>query len=128
MPRWYTFAIALCLILMLSLVANAQTVSNGTTKSDQCLTAQGFVRQVRAAAPELQIVHFVGSRASALIARYAALPPINEIPADEMIVVFVPEMSEARSVFLRDGCAIGAGVIRLELMRRIMREVLGEDA
>ena len=121
MPRWYTLAIALCLILMLSVVANAQG------KQNKCLSQTMFVQQVRAAAPELQIVHFVGSRASAMIASYAALPPINEIPADEMIVVFVPEMSQARSVFFREGCAIGAGVIHLNLMRRIIREVLGDD-
>lgn len=121
MPRWYTFAIALCLILMVAVVANAQG------KSDKCLSQTMFAQQVRAAAPELQIVHFVGSRASAMIARYASLPPVNEIDADEMIVVFVPEMSQARSVFFRDGCAIGAGIVQLDVMRRIMREVLGDD-
>jgi len=86
-----------------------------------------FVQQVRAAAPELQIVHFVGSRASAMIARYASLPPVNQINADEMIVVLVPQTSQARSVFFREGCAIGAGVIHINLMRKIMREVLGDD-
>lgn len=121
MPRWYTFAIAICLILMLSVIANAQG------KKDKCLSQAMFVQQVRAAAPELQIVHFVGSRASAMIARYAALPPVNTIPADEMIVVLVPQTSQARSVFFRDGCAIGAGVIHINVMRKIMREVLGDD-
>ena len=121
MPRWYTFAIAICLILMLSVVANAQA------KSDKCLSQTMFVQQVRAAAPELQIVHFVGSMASAMIARYASLPPVNEIDADEMITVLVPQMSQARSVFFREGCAIGAGVIHLDQMRSIMREVLGDD-
>ena len=121
MPRWYTFAIAICFVLIISLVANAQG------KQDKCLSQTMFVQQVRAAAPELQIVHFVGSRASAMIARYASLPPVNQIDADEMIVVLVPQTSQARSVFFREGCAIGAGVIHINLMRKIMREVLGDD-
>lgn len=127
MPRWYTIALAILLVCILTLVAQAQQ-PNTVAKKDQCLSQAMFIEQVRAAAPELQIVHFVGSRASAMIARYAALPPVNTIPADEMIVVFVPEMSQARSVFFRDGCAIGAGIVRLNVMRRIMREVLGDDA
>jgi hypothetical protein len=121
MPRWYTFAIAICFVLLVSLVANAQG------KQDKCLSQTMFVQQIRAAAPELQIVHFVGSRASAMIARYAALPPVNQIDADEMIVVLVPQTSQARSVFFREGCAIGAGVVRLDVMRKIMREALGDD-
>jgi len=122
MPRWYTVAIAICFVLLITLVANAQG------KSDKCLSPALFIQQVRAAAPELQIVHFVGSRAEAMIARYAALPPVNQINADEMVVVYVPAMSQARSVFFREGCAIGAGVIHLNVMRRIHREALGDDA
>ena len=122
MPRWYTVAIAICFVLLITLVANAQG------KSDKCLSPALFIQQVRAAAPELQIVHFVGSRAEAMIARYAALPPVNQINADEMVVVYVPAMLQARSVFFRKGCAIGAGIIRMDVMRRIHREALGDDA
>jgi len=126
MPRWYTFALAILLVCVVALVAQAQQ-PNSVAKQNQCLSQAGFIAQVRAAAPELQVIHFVGSRASAMIARYASLPPVNEIDADEMIVVLVPEMSQARSVFFRDGCAIGAGIVRLDVMRRLIREVLGDD-
>jgi len=126
MPRWYTFALAILLVCLISLVAQAQQPNTGA-KQDQCLSQAMFIKQVRAAAPELQVIHFIGSRANAMIARYASLPPVNQIDADEMIVVLVPEMSQARSVFFRDGCAIGAGIVRLDVMRRLMREVLGDD-
>ena len=122
MPRWYTVAIALCLVLMLAIVANAQG------KSDKCLSPTLFVQQVRAAAPELQVVHFVGSHAEKMIAAYSELPPKNIILADEMMVVFMPQTQQARSVFFAGGCAIGAGVIRLDMMRKLIREALGDDA
>lgn len=121
MPRWYTFAIAICLVLMVAVVANAQGESN------ECLSPVNFIHHVQASAPELQIVHFVGHKASAIINRYASLHSVNQIDADEMITILVPHMSQARSVFFRDGCAVGTGVIHLDQMRRIMREELGDD-
>jgi len=120
MPRWYTVVIAICFVLVITLVANAQG------KSDRCLSPALFIQQIRAAAPELQVVHFVGSHAEKMIAAYSDLPPQNIILADEMMVVFVPQTLQARSVFFREGCAIGAGIIPLNMMRKLIRETLGD--
>ena len=52
MPRWYTIALAILLVCLISLVASAQQ-PNSVAKQDQCLSQAGFIEQVRAAAPEL---------------------------------------------------------------------------
>lgn len=114
MPRWYTFALAVIIMLMVTMVANAQ-----------CLTSKHAVQYAQQTFPNRDIFHLVGDKAVRLSNAYALLPPSSVIDADEMVIVM---LDDAYTLFFKDGCAIGKGVIPLPVMRSLMRETLGTVA
>ena len=75
--------------------------------------------------PNQRTVHLVGDNAADFMVYYNAVPPVSELVATEVLIVFHSRFKVARIAFFRRGCVIVMATVPIPAMELLLRKTIG---
>ncbi len=92
-----------------------------------CVDNGVLIKYVTERFPDQRTVHLVGDNATEFMVYYNAVPPVSELVATEVLIVFHSTFKVARIAFFRRGCVIVMATVPIPAMELLLRKTIGQS-
>ncbi len=115
---WAIVAV-LAAIALVTLSQPAKAVNAG------CTTVDLLELDVKRKFPGQPLKRLEGAEAAGFMAAYNRIPPISNLVATELLILFHERSNATRIAFFREGCAVATATVPLLFVRSLLRKIQG---
>lgn len=92
-----------------------------------CVSIETLSADVAARFPGQETVRLDGESAQNFMDAYNRKPPVSNLPATQVLILFHERHKITRIAFFRGGCAVATATVRIWFVREVLRRIRGSS-
>ena len=112
-------------LILFPAATNAEATVRAGTTTIACTTADFLADDVAAKFPGRETVRLSGARATLFMDAYNQVPPVSDLAATELLILFHHRFKVTRIAFFRNGCAVAVATVPIAVVRMLLRKTQG---